>query len=66
VRFKRGQKVRCERQTPAKGNWKRYDGRKGVVKIGLHDGEVGVWLGDYDPNGNQKVVWFHPDELVPV
>jgi hypothetical protein len=67
VRFKRGQKVRCQRGTPPKGTWKRYDGKTGHVRVARNDaGEVGVWLGNYTPEGNEMITWFLPTELVPL
>jgi len=64
-----GQKVRCEREAPAKGSWRKFDGKVGVVGAVVATitesgrtvwiGEVGVDLGD-----RVGLVWFRPDELV--
>lgn len=68
--IERGQEVRCQRLTPPRGTWRRYDGKVGTVEVlvptitesgqSIWVGEIGVDLGD-----RAGVVWFRPDELVP-
>ena len=64
-----GDRVRCERQAPPRGSWKRYAGRVGtVITINVARSangspdvvEVGV---DLDSDGRADA-WFRPDELV--
>lgn len=57
MKFKIGDEVKCQRDKPSKGTWKKFDGKKGTV-VAVDD-EIGVTIG----NG---VVWFKPNELVPV
>lgn len=53
----RGQKVRCEREKPARGTWARYAGREGrIVGLNKVDGEILVSL-------SLGQVWCLPNEL---
>jgi hypothetical protein len=60
VGFSSGDFVRVRRDEsrfPARGSWKSYRGRVGVVESVERSGEVAVRLG-------AQVSWFRPDELV--
>ena len=66
-----GAQVTCRRQAPARGTWKRYDGRSGIVAAINHESfpdsnlvpkpldyiEVGVML-------DSRYLWFRLDEIV--
>lgn len=61
-----GDRVRCEREAPAKGTWLQYAGRVGTVRtFNRRDGEVAV---DLSPSGNSSGgwTWFRRNELVRV
>lgn len=60
-RFRPGDKVRCEREAPAKGTWKHWEGRVGIVRA-TNDGEVGVSF----TTSERTEAWFLPTELVKV
>lgn len=66
MRFRKGDKVKCWREgARSRGTWARFEGRTGTVRVGRNDGgEVGVWLGQYTPEGNERILWFKPTELV--
>ena len=76
--LKVGDKVRCQREEPAKGTWKNYDGREGtVVSINnqtFPDGttyvEIGLWFGKVsetrDLRRTKAQSWFRNDELIPI
>jgi hypothetical protein len=53
-----GDQVKCQRDKPARGNWKKYAGQKGTV-VAVEGDEIGVSLG-------HGIAWFKPNELVPV
>lgn len=63
TKLKLKQKVKCQRETPPKGSWKHYNGKKGVVKV-LPTKEVNEYGVQLD--GSQSTTWFAPDELVPL
>lgn len=58
-----GDWVRCERESPAKGTWARYDGRVGrIVTINADfTTEYGV---RFTAGGNERTAWFMAHELV--
>lgn len=56
--MKIGDRVKCQREKPTRGTWKKFDGQKGTV-VAVAEDEIGVTIG----NG---VVWFKPNELVLV
>ena len=74
-----GDRVRCQREAPAKGTWSRYDGREGtIVSINRQTFPSGKFHVEYgvsftiDPQATTKRVaddraeaWFLPSELVP-
>lgn len=58
-----GDRVRCQRATPARGSWSRFAGRVGtVVTVNRRDNEIGVDLG----RGPGRLIWFKPAELFVV
>jgi hypothetical protein len=72
--FTVGDKVRVNREEPAKGSWGRYDGREGWVCAVNHqkfpDGNTYVELGvSFLPSAadtkRSADAWFRNDELVP-
>jgi hypothetical protein len=59
-----GDSVRCERATPARGTWRRYSGRTGiVVAINARDGEYGVSFTD---DAGHVDAWFLLTELAVI
>lgn len=65
IKFKRGQKVRCEREAPSRGTWPQFAGKVGFVRVPDNLGEVGVVFGSLDSH-SEPTTWFLPSELVPV
>jgi hypothetical protein len=62
--FRIGDKVRCQRETPSRGSWPKYDGRMGTVaSLNMPDREIGV---SFAPNPHEREgsdAWFRPTEL---
>jgi hypothetical protein len=74
IRFAVGDPVRCNRERPPSGTWRRYDGREGWVAAvntqtftnGDVYVEIGVaWSRRRPGAGGRADAWFLPDELVP-
>jgi len=68
--IERGEEVRCQRLTPPRGTWRRYDGKVGTVEVvvpTITESGLSVWIGEVgvDLGDRSGVVWFRPDELVP-
>lgn len=64
-----GDLVRADRETPARGTWRRYAGRIGRIVVLNHQGEIGVgWEINRLAMGNSSLIdtWFLPSELVRV
>lgn len=66
MRFRKGDKVKCWREgNRSRGTWAQFEGKTGIVRVGRNDGgEVGIHLGRYDAQGNERIFWFKPTELV--
>ncbi len=61
--FLRGDFVKCERSSPSRGTWRRFDGLVGrVCSLNPSDGEVGVSFSWH--NDASSTYWFRPSELV--
>lgn len=55
-----GDRVRCTREIASMGSWPRYKDKIGtVVRVNEYAGEVGVEI-------KGAVVWFLPEEIMPV
>lgn len=64
--FKIGDRVRAEREAPARGSWSRYAGKTGWVQEVRRPGkdktyiEIGV---KFTKSRNKSQAWFLPEEL---
>jgi hypothetical protein len=42
----------------------RFADRSGtIVSLNVRDDEIGLWLGNYGPDGHRSVIWFRPREV---